>query len=94
MSVRCECRRPQPGKPTFLGSLGDNPIHFVGVRDVQLAPLHQLLKVIALVQSTSQACLPGWRVWLVDAFSKLPFKQCPSLVGKKQGKVKMQVFQK
>ena len=91
---RHRCRRPRPGKPTFLGSLGDDPVHFVGVRDVQLAPLHQLLEVIALVQSTPQACLPGGRVWLVDAFSKLPFKQCPSLVGKKRGKVKMQVFRK
>lgn len=44
---------PEAGSPTFLGPLGDDPVHFVGVRDVQLAPLHQLLEVVALVQSTA-----------------------------------------
>ena len=92
--MRRERRRPQPSKPTFLGSLGDDPVHFVGVRDVQLAPLHQLLEVVALVQSTPQACLPGGRVWLVDAFSKLPFKQCPSLVRKSGEKLKCRSFKK
>ena len=38
---------------SFFGSLWNNPVHLVWVRDIQLAPLDQFLKVIALVQSTS-----------------------------------------
>lgn len=64
---------------TFLGALGDDAVDFVGVWDVQLAPLHQLLKVIALVEGAAEARLPGRRVRLVDPLPKLAFEQRPGL---------------
>lgn len=64
---------------TFLGPLGDDAVHFVRVRDVQLASVHKLLKVIALVERAAEASLPGRRVRLVDPLPKLAFKQRPGL---------------
>lgn len=64
---------------TFLGALGDNAVDFVRVRDVQLAPLHQFLKVIALVQGTAEARLPGRWVRLIDPLPKLAFEERPGL---------------
>lgn len=64
---------------TFLGTLRDDAVNFVGVGDVQLAPVHQLLEVVALVESAAQPRLPGRRVRLVDALPKLAFKQRPGL---------------
>lgn len=64
---------------TFLGALGDDAVDFVGVRDVQLAPLHQLLKVVALVEGAAQPRLPGRRVRLVDPLAELAFEKRPGL---------------
>lgn len=64
---------------TFLGTLRDDAVHFVGVRNVQLAPLHQLLEVVALVEGAAQPGLPGRRVRFVDPLPKLAFKQRPGL---------------
>lgn len=64
---------------TFLGTFRDDAVNFVGVWDVQLAPVHQLLEVVALVEGAAQPRLPGRRVGLVDALPKLAFKQRPGL---------------
>lgn len=64
---------------TFLGTLRDDAVNFVGVWDVQLAPVHQLLEVVALVEGAAQPRLPGRRVRLVDPLPKLAFKQRPGL---------------
>ena len=64
---------------TFLGALRDDPVHFVGVRDVQLAPVHQLIEVIALVQGAAEASLPGGGVQLIDPLPELSFEQRPGL---------------
>ena len=64
---------------TFLGALRDDAVHLVRVWDVQLASLHQLLEVIALVEGAAETGLPGRWVWLVDPLPKLAFKQRPRL---------------
>ncbi len=64
---------------TFLGALGDDAVDFVRVWDVQLASLHEFLKVVALVEGAAEASLPGRRVRLVDPLPKLAFKQRPGL---------------
>lgn len=64
---------------TFLGSLRDDAVDFVGVWYVQLAPLYQLLEVVALVEGAAQPRLPGWRVRFVDPLPKLAFKERPGL---------------
>lgn len=75
------------GGLTFLGALGDDAVNFVGVRDVQLAPVHQFFKVIALVEGAAQACLPCRRVGFVDALPKLAFEQRPGLQTGPRGNV-------
>lgn len=67
------------GGLTFLGALGDDAVNFVRVRDVQLAPLHQLLEVVALVEGAAEARLPGRRVRLVDPLPKLALEESPCL---------------
>lgn len=64
---------------TFLGALGDDAVDFVRIRDVQLASIHQFLKVVALVEGAAEPRLPGRRVWFVDALPELALKQRPGL---------------
>lgn len=64
---------------TSLGCFWYYPVDLVRIWDVQLASLHQFIKVIAFVQGTAEPGLPRWRVWFVQAFSELAFEQGPSL---------------
>lgn len=50
-----------------MGTVGHNPVDFVGVGDIQLAALAHLTEVGALVEGTAEPGLPGWRVLLVNA---------------------------
>lgn len=50
-----------------MGTVGHNPVDFVGVGDVQLAALTHLTEVSTLVEGTAEPCLPGGGVLLVSA---------------------------
>lgn len=78
-SSRYSCEVLRVRALTFLGALRDDAVNFVGVRNVQLAPVHQLLEVVALVEGAAQPRLPGRRVRLVDALPKLAFEERPGL---------------
>lgn len=64
---------------TSLCSFWYYPVDLVRIRYVQLASLHQFIKVITFVQGTAESRLPRWRVWFVQAFPVFAFKQGPSL---------------
>jgi len=66
------------GALTFLLLLWHDPVHLVGLRDVQLGSVCHLLKVRALVQGTAQPCLPGGRLCFVTFF-EFAFENSPSL---------------
>ena len=60
-------------------SLGElDAVDLVGLRDVQLVEVGDLLEVCALVQSTAQACLPHGGV--VTALLVFPFVHSPCLL--------------
>lgn len=56
-------------------------VGLVGLGDVQLAALWDLLEVCALVEGTAETSLPGSGVCLVPPLSILPLIHCPRLVG-------------
>lgn len=66
------------GALTFLLLLWHDPVHLVGLRDVQLGSVCHLLKVRALVQGTAQPCLPGGWLCFVTFF-EFAFENSPSL---------------
>lgn len=70
---RCAVR---PGLTLLVD--GDQPVHLVGLGDVQLSSLHHLRELRALVEGAAQTRLPGRRVVLTP-FCQLPFKLRPRL---------------
>lgn len=64
---------------TSLCSLWYYSVDLVRIRYVQLAPLHEFIKVITFVEGTAQPRLPCWGVRLVEAFFVFPLEQGPSL---------------
>lgn len=70
----CECERL-----AFFGALRNDAVNFIRVRNVELTPIQELFKVVALVERAPEARFPrGW-VWFVDALPVFAFKQRPSL---------------
>lgn len=61
-------------KLTSLGAFWNDAVNFVGVRDVQLTALHDLLEVITFVEGAAKARFPRRRIRFVDAFPKLALK--------------------
>ena len=56
---------------TFLGALWNDAVNFVRIRDVQLAAVHELFKVVTLVERATQPRLPSRWVRLVYTLSIL-----------------------
>lgn len=71
-------------KPTFLLLLRDEAINLVGLRDVQLRPFGDLLKVWTFVEGTAKSGLPGGRFSLVPLL-EFTFKHSPGLKGGEEG---------
>lgn len=57
---------------------GDQAVHLVGLRDVQLGSIHHLGELWTLVEGAAQAGLPGRRV-VLNPVGQLPFELCPRL---------------
>lgn len=63
----------------------DQAVNLVGIRDVQLSPLHHLAELRALVEGAAQPGLPGRRV-VLDVVGQFPFKLRPRLHSTKTAK--------